>query len=332
MSYKSILWLLVSFVWLKLFFINGATKAHAYPKINNLSSQQGKVLPQNSTAKSNSYSSSKIISKTNPFQTQAKSIEKSSSNFGSPSLHLSPNQGERKFEPTRIPLVIPVQKSYRSSPSITIINPSGYGAAWGNVGVGVGLQGRTRFRDQSDGVIGIGFGLGNPQKNVGLQLGVTLVDVSDPFRDGTLNLKLHRRLPYNSSIALGIQGAVSWGDPDGGSSVYGAISKRIPLKKDRSKPFSEIYTSLGIGGGQFRSEFNIDNKIESTGVFGSLAVRTIEPMNVIAEWTGQDLTLGVSIVPFRDLPLVIVPGVTDITGQAGDGARFILGVGYSLSF
>ncbi|AFZ34755.1 hypothetical protein Sta7437_1184 [Stanieria cyanosphaera PCC 7437] len=261
-----------------------------------------------------------------------KSITASNSS-GSPALRRIPNQGEQQFEPTRIPLRIPTyRRSYRAAPSITIINPSGYGAAAGNAGIGVGFQERVRFKNDADGVIGLGFGLGNPQKNIGVQLGVSLVDVSDPFRDGAINLKLHRRLPSDFSVATGVQGIATWGNTDGGSSVYGVTTKRLVLQQDRSKPFSEIYASVGIGGGQFRLEEDIDNGVESVGIFGSLAVRVIEPINLITEWTGQDLTIGVSVVPFRNIPLVIVPAVTDVTGAAGDGGRVILGVGYSISF
>ena len=64
------------------------------------------------------------------------------------------------------------------SPGITIQNPSAYGAAWGNVGIGVGLQERVRFSDFKDGPFGMGFGVGNPQKNVALQIGISLVDPS----------------------------------------------------------------------------------------------------------------------------------------------------------
>ncbi|MBE9170141.1 hypothetical protein IQ238_22325 [Pleurocapsales cyanobacterium LEGE 06147] len=259
-------------------------------------------------------------------------VEPTSSIPGSPSLRRTPLEGELQFEPERIPLQIPQRQYYRASPSVTIINPSGYGAFWGVAGIGVGLQDRARLTNKADGVIGLGFGLGNPQTNVGLQLGVTLVDASDPLQDGLVNIKLHRRLPYDSSIAFGVQGLLDWGEPDGGSSVYGSLTKRFILKPDRSQSFSEIYTSVGVGGGQFRSEFDIENGIETVGVFGSIAVRAIESVNIITEWTGQDLTIGASFVPFRNLPLVIVPAVTDITGQAGDGVRFILGVGYSFSY
>ena len=260
------------------------------------------------------------------------SIAVESSESGIPSLRRQPT-GEERFEPQRIPLQVPFSKSsYRTSPSITIINPSGYGASWGSAGLGVGYQERARFRDESDGVIGLGFGLGNPRKNVGAQIGISLVDVSAPFRDGGINLKLHRRLPKDFSVAVGVQGAVKWGNTDGGSSVYGVATKRLKLRKDRTKAFSEMYTTLGVGGGQFRSESNINNGNENVGVFGSLAVKVIQPVGFVAEWTGQDLTIGVPLVLFKRLPIVIVPAVTDVTGSAGDGTRFIVGLGYSFSF
>ncbi|MEM8719614.1 MAG: hypothetical protein AAGE84_09935 [Cyanobacteria bacterium P01_G01_bin.39] len=251
---------------------------------------------------------------------------------GSPALRRQPIEGER-FEPKRIPLTLPFPKEpYRASPSVTIINPSAYGAAWGNAGIGVGFQERARFTDQSDGVIGIGFGLGNPRKNVGAQVGISLVDVSAPFRDGAINLKLHRRLPEDFAIALGVQGLVKWGETDGGSSVFGVATKRIKLRQDRTKAFSEIYTTLGVGGGQFRLESDINEGNETIGVFGSIAIKLIQPVGFVAEWTGQDLTIGIPLVPFRKIPIVIVPAVTDITGSAGDGTRFVIGLGYTFSF
>ncbi|MGF1591541.1 MAG: hypothetical protein ACFCU7_20320 [Pleurocapsa sp.] len=260
------------------------------------------------------------------------SVASEASENGSPALRRQPSGGER-FEPTRIPLRIPFpQQPYRASPSITIINPSAYGASWGNAGIGFGFQERVRFKDDADGVFGLGFGLGNPQTNVGAQIGVTLVDLSAPLDDGAINLKLHRRLPENFAIALGVQGLTTWGNTDGGSSVYGVVTKRFMLRQDRTKPFSEIYTTLGAGGGQFRSESDIDDGNENIGVFGSLAIKVIQPVGLVAEWTGQDLTLGVPIILFRQLPLVIVPAITDITGSAGDGTRFVFGLGYTFSF
>ena len=114
--------------------------------------------------------------------------------------------------------------------------------------------------------------------------------------------------------------------------MFGVTTKRFKLRQDRTKAFSELYTTLGVGGGQFRSESDINDGNENVGVFGSLAVKVIQPVGFVAEWSGQDLTIGVPLVLFRRLPLVIVPAVTDITGSAGDGTRFVVGLGYSFSF
>lgn len=293
------------------------------------------VKPKSTLSGSNLNQSEKIKSTQNQNWFQSipdNSIAAESSESGSPSLRRQPT-GEERFEPKRIPLQIPFPKqTYRTSPSITIINPSAYGASWGSAGIGIGYQERARFRDESDGVIGLGFGLGNPRKNVGVQIGISLVDVSAPFRDGGINAKLHRRLPKDFSVAVGVQGLTKWGNTDGGSSVYGVATKRLKLRQDRTKAFSEMYTTLGIGGGQFRSESDIDNGNDNIGVFASLAVKVIQPVGFVAEWSGQDLTIGVPLVLFRRLPIVIVPAITDVTGSAGDGTRFIVGLGYSFSF
>ncbi|MGF1540755.1 MAG: hypothetical protein ACFCU5_09945 [Pleurocapsa sp.] len=310
---------LLSILWLLLF--NNIANA------KTAKDSQERSLQQKQSYNSNSISNLKISRSFSQSQTQLIS----STNDGEPFLRRTPTRPTS--EPQRIPLTIPVrQQPYLTSPSITIMTPSGYGAGWGNAGVGIGLQERTRFTEDADGVIGLGFGLGNPRKNIGAQIGISLVDVSEPFTDGAINLKLHRRLPGDMSVATGVQGLTTWGDPDGGSSVYGVVSKRFRLSQDRTKPFSEFYTSLGIGGGQFRSESNINNGIDSVGVFGSLGIRVIEPIGFVTEWTGQDLTIGIPFVPFRQLPIVIIPAVTDITGSAGDGTRFIVGAGYSFSF
>lgn len=253
-----------------------------------------------------------------------------------PSLETEPSQMQQQlFQPGNLPLVpaetLLAPGQYRISPNITIITPSAYGKSWGSVSVGLGLQARTRYTNRADGVLGIGFGLGDARRAVGLDVGVSITDL-DTFEDGTLSLKLHRLLPNDLSVAVGVQNAIDWGLNDSGRSFYGVVTKRFSLRENVNQFFSEIYVSAGFGSGQFRSESEINQNINSVGVFGSFAVRAAEPVNAIAEWSGQDLTIGLSIIPFRNIPFVITPAVTDITGKAGDGSRFILGVGYLISF
>ncbi len=178
-----------------------------------------------------------------------------------------------------------------------------------------------------------GFGLGEREK-VALEVAVSSFSTFRQgfFENGGVSFKLHHSFSNGLAIAAGVENAVTFGSPDGGSSVYGVVSKIFPLKDDPSKPFSSVTVSLGVGGGRFRSEQDVQQGIGSVNVFGSVGLRVIEPISLIADWTGQDLTIGTSIVPFRNFPMVITPAVADITGNAGDGARFILGVGFGYSF
>jgi len=253
-----------------------------------------------------------------------------------PSVRPRTDQDQKGFEIQSLPVKTGTQTGFNApsigAPSITIGIPSAYGASWRQVGVGVSFQERARFTDKSDGGIGFGIGFGDSVKNVGVQLGLGLVDVSDLFADGVISVKVHRQLPSDFAIAAGINGLITWGETDGGSSGYGVVTKKFTFKSSPQEPFSEFYLSLGIGGGQFRSEDDINNGVNSVGVFASGALKIVEQVNFITEWTGQDMTIGVSVVPFRNVPFVITPAVTDITSTAGDGARFILGASYSFNF
>ncbi|WP_299403163.1 hypothetical protein [Acaryochloris sp. IP29b_bin.148] len=218
------------------------------------------------------------------------------------------------------------------SPSISILTPSAYGKSWRQASVGLGIQHRTRFTDSADGAFGVGFGLGDARKYVGLDVGVALTDL-DSFDRGIISFKLHRHLPDLFAVAVGVNDALGWGNGDvNGPSPYGVVTKTFVLKENTKDLLSRIYVSAGAGTGRYRTESNIINDSDTPGIFGSLAVRVVDPMNVIAEWSGQDLSLGVSLRPFQQVPIIITPAITDITGTAGDGVRFIVGIGYALSF
>lgn len=229
---------------------------------------------------------------------------------------------------------VPLQQIYLGAPGTSSNTPTAFGGSWGSMGVGIGFQGRTRYTDESDGTAGAVVSFGNPQESVGLDVGITILEL---YREGfgsrgSFNFKLHRNLPEDVAVAVGLENALVWGFSDADTSVYSVVSKRFRLKESSREPLSRLDLSLGLGTGRFRSEQEVQDGVGSVGVFGNVAVNVAEPVSVFAEWTGQDLNLGASIVPFRDLPLVITPALNDITGNAGDGVRFTLGVGYGFSF
>jgi hypothetical protein len=216
----------------------------------------------------------------------------------------------------------------------SIGTPTAFGAQSGDVFLGGTYQQRARFTDVEDGAVAFGFGLGDARKLAALETTVTSYSTirQDFFENGGISFKLHRTFPGDIAVAFGIENAINWGNIDAGSSVYGVATKVFRLRSDQSAPLSRVTASVGVGGGRFRSQDSIDDGDESPNVFGSVGLQVVRPVSLIGEWTGQDLNIGASITPFPGVPLVITPAAADITNTAGDGVRFILGVGYGISF
>jgi hypothetical protein len=216
----------------------------------------------------------------------------------------------------------------RSAPALTIVNPSGFGVDNGTFFLSGTFQSETRYSNTSDGAIGFGVGLGDAREAVGLELSYTVASFggSRDFGTGGFNLKLHRQFSDTFAGAVGWNGFITTGDVDFEDSAYAVLTKIFELSEDINDPFSRIAFTVGFGGGQFRTEDDVEDGDPNVNVFGSMAIRIAEPVSLITEWSGQDLGIGLSIAPFRDVNLTITPAVRDITG-AGDEARFVLGAG-----
>ena len=225
---------------------------------------------------------------------------------------------------------------YRGSPGLTIVNPAGFGADRNTAFLSATYQQRTRYTNKSDGAVGVGVGLGDARRSVGVELSYTIASfgTSRDFGSGGFNVKLHRQLSDDLSVAVGWNGFLNVGGRnDFENSLYGSATKIFRVTENINRPFSRIAVTAGIGNGQFRSENDVKNDHNSFNPFGSVAVRVAEPVSAIAEWTGQDLAMGVSFVPIqrKNFSWTITPAVRDIVG-AGDGPRFVLGTGVSFQF
>jgi len=220
------------------------------------------------------------------------------------------------------------------SPGSSSGTPTAYGAQWGDVFFGASYQARARYTTLEDGDIYAGFGLGNPRRLIGIELVYTSFSTvrSGFFKEGSLSFKLHRALPANLDIAFGWEDAIHSDGTDGGSSKYGVITSFIPTRHDDSYFLSSVTLSAGVGSGRFQTEQDFYADKRGVNGFGSVGLRVLKPISLFADWTGQDLMLGASVVPFPRLPLVITPAFADVTGKAGDGARFVIGAGVDYSF
>lgn len=257
-----------------------------------------------------------------------------------------------------VPRPVRRQQARRAYPGISISNPTGYGAHQGQVFAGVGYQSRTRFSGrantgqifgggQDDSTVGLGFGVGNAYKGVGVQVSYIAASFGgsrEPFSGG-LNAKVHKRFDGGWAVALGGEGIINFGrlPPNGGSgngvvefndfegTYYGSVSKVVALREDYAKPFSRLIVTGGAGTGRFRSVDQIVKGEFGVGVFGTAALQVLPSTNLITEWTGQDLAVGLSVAPFANIPIVFTPAIRDIAGESDGDPRFVMGVGVSLS-
>lgn len=231
------------------------------------------------------------------------------------------------------PIAVPeLPEEYGASPGLSIYIPVGFGADRNTLFLNGDYQATLREDDGSVGGGGIGIGLGNAEKAVGLELSYALENGENTnFADGGLNAKLHRRFGQDSAGAIGWNGILNSGRNDFEHSKYGVLTHVFRTQDSLNDPFSRVAVTVGVGDGQFRSNGAVDAGDNNINVFGNVAIRVVRPVSFITEWTGQDLALGLSIAPFKNIPFVITPAVRDVAG-AGDGARFVIGAGTALRF
>jgi hypothetical protein len=221
------------------------------------------------------------------------------------------------------------------NPALTFANPSGFGSDNNTLFLSGSYQNRTRFTNQSDGEIGFGVGLGDARNSIGAELSYSLnsFNSNSSFGSGGFNVKLHKLLDEDLGVAIGWNRFLNIGDSNGfpNNSYYLAGTKVFSTTNEVDSFLSRIALTAGVGSGQFQSQDSFFNGENGLNVFGSVGLRLAKPLSAILEWTGQDLTAGLSFVPFEGFPLVISPAFRDITG-AGDGARFVLGTGIQYNF
>ncbi|MHB0949466.1 MAG: hypothetical protein ACYC4J_10435 [Gemmatimonadaceae bacterium] len=239
-----------------------------------------------------------------------------------------------RYELGLLPTVEVSSLASRAAPGIAIGTPTGYGANWGDGFVGAGYQNRVRFTDNvDDGAVVAGIGFGNARDNLGLEIAATSVStVRRGFgKDGTISAKVHRVMPRNWGIAVGAENLVNWGNTDPGDpSIYAALSKVIHLRNQDGDPFSAFTFNVGAGNGRFQQWSDFAAGKNGIYPFASAAIRILRPVSVIGDWSSGELAAGLSIAPFRWVPLVITPAIVDITNKANDtygGRRFSIGVG-----
>lgn len=218
--------------------------------------------------------------------------------------------------------------SEKGAPAISLDIPTGFGATQGQFFTSLTFQESTRLGDKADAGFGFGLGLGNPDEVIGFDVIYSSFSTvrSAPFDTGSVSFKVHRRLSNSSSAALGVENLIRYGEFDADINYYGSITNIFALRKNPADSFSSLAVTLGVGLGRFREIDDIREDEETLNLFGSAGLKVTQQFSLLGSYTGNTLSVGVSVAPFRDIPLVITPEVTDLTGEFDP--RFVLTVGY----
>jgi hypothetical protein len=210
-------------------------------------------------------------------------------------------------------------------------SPLAYGASWGNVGVG--FFGQT-LGNTEDGGLGFLMGLGDAKKAVGLEASMTLSSLLDDqggdggFGDnGSFSLKAHTALPGGAAFAVGVSNFGRFGDANDASksSVFAVASKAIPLSMGGST--KTLVLNLGVGDNGF-----VDPGEEGAGPFGSAAFYFTPQISAIVDYTGRFTNIGVSVAPFKQLPLSVTLGAINVGSSNGADTEFGGSIGYGFKF
>lgn len=223
-------------------------------------------------------------------------------------------------------------------PGLSFAGPSAFGANMGDVFVGASAAtagNRGNSINDIDASTSVGFGLGNSQKLVGLELSFNNGSVKNFGSNGTFDLKAHRIVHAKGSnqiaVAAGWKAFAQYQTKESSeqirpSSVYGVVTSYSLLKPNDPVNKMPVSLSLGVGGGDFRQGN------ASTGVFAGAGVQVHPQVGVGLGWSGVGLNLGASFVPIPTLPLTITLQGADLTNNSVGGTTFALSIGYGFNF
>lgn len=220
----------------------------------------------------------------------------------------------------------------------SLTTPVAWGASNNVIFVGVGGTTPAEYSQGTDGAVVLGGGIGDPVKNLGVQVSIVSLDVSQ-WQEYSASVHIFKDLGNANAIGVGVENVMITNGGDTGKSYYVVYSQGVQTEPfvNKTTGNSKLTYSIGVGSGRFgdKSPFDVaSGKGEhGTYAFGNIAYDIADSFNVIADWNGLNLNAGVSKTFWvGNLPLALVVGAANLTHNSGDGVRLIgaVGTGFKL--
>ncbi len=216
----------------------------------------------------------------------------------------------------------------------SVTTPVAWGASNNVVFMGAGGTYHSPYSDKGDGAAVLGFGLGDPKKNVGVQVTFMSLDISH-WGEYSSAIHLSRDLGNADAIGVGVENIMLTDGGDSGQSYYVVYSRasQDPSVINPKTNKSKLHYSVGVGKGRF-SDMSPKDKEHGKGehgtyAFGNVSYEVYDTCNVITDWNGMNLNAGLSkSFMIEKIPFAVTVGVADLTGYSGDGARLVVAGGF----
>jgi hypothetical protein len=223
----------------------------------------------------------------------------------------------------------------------SMTTPVAWGSKAGSIFVSVGGTKPAPYAISPDGSANLGIGVGDPKKYIGIQLGLVSLDLTGMARYA-MNIKMSHHLNDYEAIAVGAENIVlqdSESPSDGKESYYIVYSHSVQNRYlvNRKKRRSNLHYSIGLGNGRFRekSDYDIGYRRGKFGssIFGNIAYDVLGIGNVITDWNGLNLSIGVAKTIYLPKGIKVggKVGYADITENSGISKRIIGGISIGIT-
>jgi hypothetical protein len=222
-------------------------------------------------------------------------------------------------------------------PGYSLGAPSGMVPGWGTVFAS--MAGTLWDGSELDAALSFGGGFGDPYQSLGgvASLSIGSVDPRDggSFNRGSLNLGFgHHFRQYALGLGAGVSNIDLWhdsSDDEMDPSYYFTATKLL------ANDLVPVIWSIGLGNNAYSDvskDISEDNKQDEWDIFSSIALYVHPQISLIADYTSNMTSVGVSTVPFRKYPLVVNFAAQDVFQEDPlyDETKFLVTVGYGFSF
>ena len=226
-----------------------------------------------------------------------------------------------------------VSAAVRGIAAASMQTPVAYGARWRTAGFG--FYGQTAESPSGEGDVdgGLGFalGLGDPDQLIGADLAVSSASLTRAQggekgfgESGSFGVKLHRNLPWYTSLAVGVNGFGRWGKlrENSDESYYAVVSRFLNL----GGPYGVV---VNVGAGN--EAYNDPGK-NGVQAIGSLAFYYTTRISLLVEHTGRFTNAGISVAPVSSWPATITMGVTNLGQRLDMDTEFAVSVGFGFGY